>query len=488
MPKVTLPIAQGFYESPSIPVANQRCVNLYPVVTQSQSPFTEYLLGTPGTTLLTTTGETNQVNRGGWVMAGIPYFVNGTTLYRLNRAVDVDGNETFSATSLGTVPGTARCQFADNGTELLILAEGNGYIYDGSFAQITDTDFTTTNGTPVSVAFIDSFFIVSTDTKKIKKSAANDGTTWEPLEFASAETSPDEIVGLNVFRNQLYVFGEQTIEPFENAGLGGFPFQRITGAVLPKGLSARDAVVNTSDAFLWLGKGINETPAVWMSNGGAPQKVSTTAIDNKLAELSPEDISACFAWSYAESGAYFVGFSFPTVTYVFDSITGRWHERESQVDADGGGTEIVRWRGNSVLQAYGRILVGDSQDGRIGELSLGVYTEYDNELISFITTMPLYNQSSSISIPCLEMVCETGVGSYGSEAEIKLATSKDGRVFNDTIGRKIGELGDYDARAVWYRLGRFSRFAVFKFTISDAIKRAFLALEITIKEGVKRHG
>ena len=48
-------------------------------------------------------------------------------------------------------------------------------------------------------------------------------------------------------------------------------------------------------------------------------------------------------------------------TLVYDVITQRWHERKSVVNA-----QDIRWRVNSLVTAYGRILVGDSQDGRIG--------------------------------------------------------------------------------------------------------------------------
>ena len=330
---VSIPFAQGFYQSPSLDISNQQCVNFYPNIAQTGTPFSETLLGTAGIRGVLSTGKIKQANRGGWVKSGSPYFVNGTTLYRVDFAI-VNGEEQWSSIPLGTIDGEERCLFADNGVQLVVLVpNGKGYVLDESaatpFQEITDTDFTTTNGKPVSIAYLDGFFVVSTDEKKIKVSAINNALSWNPLNFSGAEADPDDIVGLNVFRNQLYVIGTETTEPFANAGLAGFPFQRIQGGVVPKGMSSVYAAINTSDAYMWLGSGRGETPAIWLLSGGTPQKVSTTAIDALISKLAPEEISDCFAWSYGEAGAYFVGFTFNSITLVYDLITSRWHERES---------------------------------------------------------------------------------------------------------------------------------------------------------------
>ena len=91
-------------------------------------------------------------------------------MIRVDRTVDAFGNESFNNVSLGTIPGTDRVSMADNGKQLMVLIPGgNGYIIDESagtvFQQITDGDFTA-NGAPQLVVFVDSFFVVTTDTKK----------------------------------------------------------------------------------------------------------------------------------------------------------------------------------------------------------------------------------------------------------------------------------------------------------------------------------
>ena len=97
MAKVQLPIGGGFYESNSLPISAQECVNWYVNTPQTQGALSDAnLFGSPGVEQITTTGQIKQVNRGSHVKSGIPYFLNGETLYRTDLTFDVNGNEVFT--------------------------------------------------------------------------------------------------------------------------------------------------------------------------------------------------------------------------------------------------------------------------------------------------------------------------------------------------------------------------------------------------------
>ncbi|GAG06996.1 unnamed protein product, partial [marine sediment metagenome] len=63
MPKIQLPIANGFYASESLPISAQRCINWYPNIVQAQGLSQETLFGTPGIRQLVSTGVINEQNR-----------------------------------------------------------------------------------------------------------------------------------------------------------------------------------------------------------------------------------------------------------------------------------------------------------------------------------------------------------------------------------------------------------------------------------------
>ena len=488
---VPISLGGGYYVSDSLPLSNQRCLNVYVDIPQAATLSEAVLKGTAGLKQIITSGDINQINRGAHVKDGKPYFLNGEVLCRLDRTIDQDGSELFTLATLGTIPGTARCSFADNGTQLIILNTiGQGYIVNEAestiFQEITDVDFTTTNGSPQRVVFIDSFFVVTTASKKIIKSAANNGLNWSALDFTTASSDPDAIVAPIVVKNKLVITGSETIESFDNLGISGFPFQR-NGLFVQKGCFAPNSLINVNDGFMFIGGAVDESPAIWTLNGSTPQKISTTAIDSKLQSFSREEIESSFAISYAQSGAYFVEFSLPSITLVYDMITQVWHEKESQIINSKGFTQNTRHRVNSLVTAYSRLLCGDSQDGRIGELMPTVYTEYGMPILRAFSLQPFADMGSSISINSVELTMESGVGNAAQpNPEIRLSTSSNGKTFNDPIPAKIGRIGEYDTRQFWRRCGRFSRFGILFFEFSDPNKFRALKLRMNVKQGAQR--
>lgn len=486
MPRVQLPIGGGFYVSDSLPISAQECVNWYVNVPQTRGALSsETLFGSAGISQVLTTGTINQVNRGAHVKDGKPYFLNGTTLYRVDRSFDVDGKEVFTAVTLGTIPGEGRVSMADNGKQLMIVVPGvDGWIVDESsgtpFQKITDAGFKA-NGNPQLVVFIDTFFVCNTDEKKYIISNSNDGLNWSALDFSTAESDPDDIASLIVHNNKLYLAGTETTEEHQNTGSGGFPFQR-TGFFLDKGVYAPFSMISANGTFMWIGGGENEAPAIWALSGNSAQKISTSAIDSAIQDYTQAEIQQAFAYTYAKKGAFFVGFSFPTRTFEYNSITGLWNERKSQIVNTKGLTETIRWRVNSVVTAYNKVLCGDSQDGRIGEIDTDTYTEYGSEIIRTVSTQPFSDVGHTIVVPRLEATFESGVGDFVTlDPQIRLQISRDGKSFGDSVNRSLGKIGEFGKRAVWNKLGKFPRFAVFKFTMSDPVKPVFIKLEANIR-------
>lgn len=482
MPVTQLPIANGFYVSDSLPIAAQECTNWYPNIAQGQALSPETLFGTPGLIELASSGTLDNENRGAHEMAGKPYFVNGTRLYRLDESGTAD-SPTYDLVFLGDIEGTGRVSMSDNGTQLMILVPGgSGYIYNhvtDTFAQITDTDFTA-NGNPQHVVFVDGYFCVTTDTKKFIVSALNDGLSYNALDFGTAESDPDDIVAPIVFRNQLFIAGGQTIESFQNIGGADFPFQR-TGLYLSKGVKAPFSLVNSQNTFMFVGGGENEGPAIWGLDGNNTTKLSTTAIDSILGRLTEAQLQAIYAWTYAQKGAYFVGFSLPTTTLVYDLTSQRWHERKSFLSG-----ELTTFRVSSMTQAYSKVICGDLIDGRIGSLDFDVYTEYENPIIRRVSTQPFQNNMQSVFFPSLELTVESGVGNQDVvDPVITLERSRDGKTWDDPRPRSIGKIGEYNRRAIWRRNGRASRFEIFRFTLSDAVKPVIIQLTANIIGGDK---
>ena len=479
MPDVVLPIANGFYISDSLPISAQECVNWYPNIVQAPALSQETLFGTPGLVQQATTGTlTEDINRGSLTFKGLAYFVNGASLYRMNEDNSID--------TLGTVSGTGRVSIVKNNSQIMILVPGGaGYIFTtdpDTFTTITDGDFDA-SGNPQYVVFVDGYFCCTTDENKFVVSALNDGLAWDALDFGSAESSPDNITAPFVYRNQLFIGGEDTIEGQNNIGGADFPFQR-SGLFFDKGIFAPFSIVNTQDSVMFIGGGKDESPAIWSVQGNAVTKVSTTAIDSILQGFTEDEINNAFGWAYAQKGAYFAGFTLPNTTLVFDSISGRWHERKSRITTNNV-TEITRFRVNSIITAYGKLLVGDSIDGRIGQMDVDEYKEYGDVIFRRISTQPFQNNMKPIFVPSIELTMESGVGnSEDPDPKIRMDRSENGKTFKFERIRSIGKAGEYSRRTIWRRNGRASRFEIFRWTMTDAVKPVIIQCTANIMGGI----
>ena len=313
-----------------------------------------------------------------------------------------------------------------------------------------------------------SFFIASN---------LNNGLVWDSTDVGSAETSPDDTVVPAVLNNQLFIGGTVTMEAFENIGGTDFPFLR-SGLYIDKGVSAPFSMVKASNSFLWVGKGENEDAAIWMLRGNEPVRVSTDAIDSLLDTLTDTELSDVWAWSYGQRGVYFAGFNLPNTTLVYDLKSELWHERKSRVTLPGGAVVDTRWRVNSIEKVYGTFLVGDSQDGTIGELDPDVFTEYGNRVFRSIATQPFQNNMAGFVVPSLELTIESGVGNATEpDPKVSMSRSLDGKTFTPPRERSAGKIGEYGKRQIWTRVGRARRFEVFKFEFSG--KNKFVVVQLT---------
>jgi hypothetical protein len=206
-------------------------------------------------------------------------------------------------------------------------------------------------------------------------------------------------------------------------------------------------------------------------------KLSTVPIDKLIQDLTPEQLAQVYVWTYAQRGAYFVGFALPTTTLVYDTTAKRWHERQSYTGGAQG-----RYRISTILQAYNRVLCADVYDGRIGELDPDLTTEYDGDIVSEVVTQPFQNNMQGLVLPLLELTMETGVtDDPDSDAEISLETSSNNRTWLDRGNRSVGQQGQYGYRPIWKRLGKFDRWVSLRFRLSGRVRRTVIQLTADVR-------
>jgi hypothetical protein len=405
------PILGSTYVTRSINAANARMVNLFPEVIPEGGKEPAFLQRCPGLVLLSTMG-TGPV-RGLWAFSpndGIGFVVSGTQLYKINN--------TYTPTLIGTVAGTGPVSMADNGTQLFIAANGPSYIYNNTtnaFGQITDPDFPGA----VTVCYLDGYFVFNEpNSQKMWVTTLLDGTSIDPLEFASTEGSPDGLLAVVSNFREVWAFGTNSIEVWYDSGATDFPLQRIQGAFNELGCAAPYSIAKMDNGLFWLGRDRRGQGIVYRANGYQGQRISTHAVEWQIQQYT--DMSDAIAYTYQQDGHSFYVLIFPAAntTWVYDAATQAWHERAGFAEG-----VFTRHRSNCQMAFNNKIVVGDFANGNIYAFDLDVYAD-NGQIQKWLRTwraLPTgQNNLKRTAHHSLQLDCETGVGlnlypAYASE-------------------------------------------------------------------------
>lgn len=462
------------YALDTIDAAAQRCVNWYLVPLEENNEPTKVMLrGTPGLKNWVTVSADQPV-RGVINTGSLLLVVCGSAVYTVTTAGVVSSSLGTIQTSQGTV------SMATNGQQVLIVDGVSAYIYSisgGTLTTITDPDFPygATN-----CGFLDGYFIVNDPgTQYFYVSDSYDGTAWNALDFGAAEGQPDNLVTLACLNGQLWLFGESTSEVHYNSGNADFPFARVPGAVLQRGAAAKHSPAVGNGTVYWFGS----DRCVYRSNGYSPQKVSTLAMDQHYAKFTA--VSDAFGFVYQQEGHEFYVLTFPTEleTWVYDSTTGRWHERgtwNSTLD------DFVQWRGSCAATFNDTLVVGDFENGNLYALDVDTVTDNGSNIVRLRRTPHASNAMLRMFHSNVTVVIATGVNGESSptdEPQAMLRWSNDGgHTWGNELWRSLGRRGQYGRRVQWNRLG-MARNRVYELRIADAIRPSIMDDSLEVQGG-----
>ena len=471
------PILGSTYVARSVNAADARMVNLYPEIVPEGGKEPAYLQRCPGLQFLASVGV--GPIRGVWAFsnnASDAFVVSGNSLYKINTS--------YSATLLGTIAGSGPVSMADNGTQLFIAANGPSYIYNNTtnaFSQITDPDFPGA----VSVGFLDGYFVFNEpNSQKIWITSLLDGLSVDPLDFASAEGSPDGVVGLIIDHREVWVFGTNSVEVWYDAGTQDFPLQRIQGAFNEIGCVSAYTLAKMDNGIFWLGADARGRGIVYRANGYTGQRISTHAVEWHIQQYG--DISDALAYTYQQDGHSFYVLIFPSAntTWVYDVATQAWHERAGFSNGS-----FTRHRSNCQMSFNNEIIVGDYENGNLYAFDMETYAD-NGQIQKWLRTWRALpsgqNNLRRTTHHSLQIDLETGVGlnlGQGSDPEVMLRWSDDGgHTWSNYHTSPVGKIGQYYHRTFFRRLGMTLKLRdrVYELSMTDPVKTAIMGAELLI--------
>jgi hypothetical protein len=501
------PILGSSYVIRSVNAADNRMVNLYPEVIAEGGKEPAYLQRCPGLVLKATIGS--GPIRGVYSLGDYLYVASGSEFFK----VDSD----FVAVKLGNITGADAVSMADNGTQIFVACNPDGYIYNTAtnvFAQITDPDYPGA----VTVGYLDGYFVFNeSNSQRIWVTSLLDGLSIDPLDFASAEGSPDGLVSLIIDHREAWLFGTNSVEVWYNSGEADFPLTRIQGAYNEIGCIAPYSVAKMDNSVFWLGADARGQGIVYRANGYQGVRVSTHAVEFAIQQYG--NLADAVGYTYQQDGHtfYVLNFTDADTTWVYDAATGSWHERAAYRNGD-----FKRHRANNHARFNGDPTLGDYENGNIYQFSLEVYEDAgvtQKWLRSWRALPTGANNLNRTAQHILQIDCETGVGLAGfdffdnrerilaTETPIALATESGdeivielpfviganpklmlrwsddgGHTWNAPREASMGRIGQYGTRAIFRRLGMTVKLRdrVYELSGTDPVKVAIMGAELVL--------
>lgn len=453
--RVPLPLIGPAYKARELPISAQVTKNLFPEV-HSEGRNIISLHTFPGLKVFSTLSSND---RGMHVMNGVLYAVSGSTLY----SVDSSG----TATSIGTVTGPDFCDFADNGTQLLITTGATWYLYTVSGGLQSDPDTDLVN--PTTVGYINSQFIFDNNdtTSNIGEfitSSAGDGSSISSLDFATAEAHPDDIKHIVVNNQLVHFFGSESMEPWYNSGIGRPPFDRAQGGVRPYGVVGPWAVDKLNEFIYFVDN--NRVPRRMSSLG--VEDIGTIPLASEWRDYVRADDCRVFCYILDKQKVMQVTFPVANRSWLYHEESNSWVQLSDGVDN-------ARHRATSYQFVYGKHIVADHSNGKLYEMDFDTYTDNGNVIQRRRSTATIHG--GLYGVPGKELFydgvffdMQTGEGlttGQGVDPEVMIRYSDDrGRTWSAEIWYPLGVGGDYLKRVELTQQGSaYER--IYELTFSD---------------------
>jgi len=203
--------------------------------------------------------------------------------------------------------------------------------------------------------------------------------SWSTLAFTSAESYPDNIIGLARQNNYLTAFGTESTEFLYNAAkandLTDFdsPFISHETMVIQTGSISRTAILQSEKTIMFVAASRIGGHSVWRVDGTQAKEISIEYIEKFLDQ---ETTTNGFGIRINGHMLFILNLPISDRTFVYDLEEGMWSEWQYN-----GGVFPF----NSFCDANGTFLLQHNTNGKIYKLSPEIFSDFDADITVEIT-------------------------------------------------------------------------------------------------------
>lgn len=319
MPAV--PLGVKAYARPSAQQPETRLVNLYVEKDESgSSPDEIARLQRPGLTRTHTLAQgavraifktDNVVSKDVLIVAGSKFIQLTPTPVEIGDVGNDDEQARIEANSL----------------VIGILSAGVFYLWNGTtLSKVQQRDKQDANATGleysdlpaiVDIDVLNGYFLFATASGTFFWLTPGE-TSVNPLNYATAEGNPDGCLALRRLRDDIYIYGPNSIEVWQASGDADATFQRASGRLIDRGMMNRDTLAVYDNSLVWMG---DDGIVYRMSD--VPKRISDFGIEERTKNRT----GLPSAWVFTSLGHKFYVLRIPGEgTFAYDAPTESWCE------------------------------------------------------------------------------------------------------------------------------------------------------------------
>ena len=353
----------------------------------------------------------------------------------------VSGGHLFRAgADLGAIDGTGPVIWASGNSELVVTRGASAWSYNGTnLAAIAFPD-----GAQVrSVHWMARLFVFARKgSGRWYWSATDDARTIDGLDFANAESEPDELYDIAKMGDAFALLGANSIETWVLNGDADLPWTRVSQRTFGRGVRDTGCKAEIADAnsFYFI-----SSDNMVCRMDAAPVRISDSALDEKIAASAT---ASAFWWQY--DGRPYFAVRLTGVTYVMELA----NDNQPVLFSTQGRSN---WAPMCAANIGGVPLFGDDTGPQVWEFDPDSLTDCGNvEMPRYFTLgWPGEVGISNVIVSGDNGTAQTLTGEQAAPI-LEMRYSRDyGRTFTQWRGSEWGRMGQYRKRARFGSCGQF---------------------------------